>query len=219
MQIQVLDSKFLTSSSSIKNAPPLDVTEIAILGRSNVGKSSFINSLLNKKLAKSSSTPGKTRLINFFEAYFNFKDEMLNNQSIRIKIIDLPGFGYAKVDKKTKKQWDINLSEFLQTRSSIKLFCHLIDSRHKDLQIDKDINAFLESFKKNDSKILKIFTKSDKLSKNDLANLRKNNALYISNTIKDSTCMQNILKSMLSYSILGEDFKWENNPKKSINGI
>ncbi|MCE3046721.1 ribosome biogenesis GTP-binding protein YihA/YsxC [Helicobacter kayseriensis] len=155
----IKDASFLTSASHFSQCPEPQSVEIACLGRSNVGKSSFINWFLRKQgLAKSSSTPGKTRLINFYQASF-CGDEA----PIMFRIIDLPGFGYAKVSKEQKRIWEKNLLEFLEKRRSIKLFLHLIDSRHPNLPIDQEVQQFLKTLCKGDQKFLKLYTKADKL--------------------------------------------------------
>lgn len=178
----ILNAKFLVSASKIDNAPEPICTEIAFLGRSNVGKSSLINTLCkNKNLAKSSSTPGKTQLINFFE--LNCKKE---EEKFKLIFIDLPGFGYAKVSKKTKEIWNKNLDEFLKERTSIKLFIHLVDSRHEKLDIDLNLDEYLNSFLRADQKKITVFTKCDKLNqsqKTKLLNANKS-AILISNLKK-----------------------------------
>lgn len=174
MKNRIIDASFLVSASTLAECPEPDQIEIVCLGRSNVGKSSFINFFLGKKgLAKSSSTPGKTRLINFFQALYISND----GESIAFKIIDLPGFGYAKVSRDQKKIWERNLMLFLKQRKSIKLFLHLIDSRHLNLRIDEDVRGFLKELCGGDQKILEIFTKADKLRKqerNKLLSSKKN---------------------------------------------
>lgn len=204
----IFESSFIKSITNIKDAPPNIYPEIVMLGRSNVGKSSLINILLNKKLAKSSNTPGKTKLINFFATKWKLEDEIFN-----LTIIDLPGFGYAKVDKVTKQLWDKNLSEFLMYRNSIKLFCHLIDSRHQDLEIDKTILKFLESTLKinakksrEDCKILNIYTKADKLNKSSLMKLKQENKLYFSCLKIDNSCKINMLNALSSH-LFNKNFK------------
>ncbi|MBF7042909.1 YihA family ribosome biogenesis GTP-binding protein [Campylobacter volucris] len=178
----ILNAKFLVSASKIDNAPEPICTEIAFLGRSNVGKSSLINTLCkNKNLAKSSSTPGKTQLINFFELNCKRQEE-----KFKLIFIDLPGFGYAKVSKKTKEIWNKNLDEFLKERTSIKLFMHLVDSRHEKLDIDLNLDEYLNSFLRVDQKKITVFTKCDKLNqsqKTKLLNANKN-AILISNLKK-----------------------------------
>jgi GTP-binding protein len=169
--------KFLKSAPSIKESIEPNLVEIALLGRSNVGKSSFLNAFLNQKIAKTSSTPGKTRLINFFEVEDNGKKFIL---------VDLPGFGYAKVSKSLKKEWGKNLDEFLKKRFNIKLFIHLRDARHPNLEIDENVDNYLKSFLRPDQQILTIFTKIDKLKQSELAKLKKEypDAIFVSNVKK-----------------------------------
>lgn len=178
----IKDAVFLTSAPSIKQTPDPTVTEVVFVGRSNVGKSSLLNALTNRKsLAKSSSTPGKTRLINFFD----LKVEMGGND-YAMRFVDLPGFGYAKVSKTMKEEWESNLTEFLLSRDSIRLFIRLIDARHENLPNDLDVAEFLDSIKRPDQQILDVYTKIDKLKQNDLAKLRSRHpgAIPVSNLKK-----------------------------------
>ncbi len=180
--IKVVESSFLTSAQSIKDSLPDGISEVVFLGRSNVGKSSIINAIVNKKgLAKSSSTPGKTRLINFFSVKF-----MKENETYIARFVDLPGFGYAKVSKDTKVQWQKNLTNFLNARNSIRLFVHLVDSRHRALEIDEKVDEYIDSFLRPDQKVLHIFTKADKLNQKEKSALRKDfpNALLVSSSKK-----------------------------------
>jgi GTP-binding protein len=169
--------KFIKSAPTIKEAIEPNFVEVALLGRSNVGKSSFLNAFTNQKIAKVSQTPGKTKLINFFE---------VEDEAKKYILVDLPGFGYAKVSKSMLKNWGKNLDEFLKNRFNIKLFIHLRDARHPNLDIDNRVDEYLNSFLRNDQQILTVFTKIDKLKQSELAKLKKEypNALFVSNTKK-----------------------------------
>ncbi len=162
--IAIKDAHFLTSSSQLSQCPASLTSEMVILGRSNVGKSSFINTLLGKNLAKSSATPGKTRLANFFSTTWEDKENALR---ATFNVIDLPGFGYAKVSKSLKKEWEGFLWELLSVRVSIKLFIHLVDARHLNLEIDKNAKENIQALLRLDQAYLSLFTKFDKLNKNE----------------------------------------------------
>ena len=261
-------AQFITSAANIADAPEFAMSEVAFLGRSNVGKSSLINALVGRKnLAKSSSTPGKTQLINFFEVKFkqklvasadgsqnetpqdlaskealssaancaqkhaeaaaserNLKQESVLNlksasadfrsdretdlvagfapnsaqnselnftgrsalslaanpafsdieslgENISLIFVDLPGFGYAKVSKKLHYIWQKNLDEFIKERLNIKLFVHLIDARQFDLAIDKNLQNYLASFLRGDQKVVRLYTKADKLNQSERSKL------------------------------------------------
>lgn len=180
--ITVKDAYFVKSASNMEETTPDALSEVAFLGRSNVGKSSIINALTNKKgLAKSSSTPGKTRLINFFDVTL-----AKENKLFKCQFVDLPGFGYAKVSKSTKASWQRNLTDYIQKRVSIRLFVHLIDSRHPFLEIDKEVHDYLETIVRPDQEILILFTKVDKLGQSEMSVIRKNypGALMVSSSNK-----------------------------------
>lgn len=181
--MNIVEAKFLQSAVSIADSPAPDVAEIAFLGRSNVGKSSLLNSLVKRKgLAKSSGTPGKTQLINYFD--IRFKDrENIEVSDKYARFVDLPGFGYAKVAKSIKKDWHKNLTEFLEQRPSLQIFVHLIDSRHTSLEIDKSVDEFLNHIKRGDQIIINAFTKIDKLKQSDLQKLKRQypQGIFISN--------------------------------------
>ncbi len=169
-KIEVISAKFLTSAVGVKDSMPEGVAEVSFLGRSNVGKSSLINALANhKNLAKKSSTPGKTRLINFFEITYNTEDRK------KVHFVDLPGFGYAKVSKSEQNIWQRNLTSFLENRLSIRLFLLLVDSRHRDLKNDIEVEQYLNSIKRGDQTILKVFTKIDKLNQKEIGKLKREN--------------------------------------------
>ena len=277
-------AQFITSAANIAGAPEFAMSEVAFLGRSNVGKSSLINALTGRKnLAKSSSTPGKTQLINFFEVKFkqklaadsdgsqnetspdpaskealssaancaqdhadaaaserNLKQDFVLNlksasadfrsdretdlaagfapnsaqsselnlsdgsalnlagnpafsdlaslgENISLIFVDLPGFGYAKVSKKLHYIWQKNLDEFIKERLNIKLFVHLIDARQFDLTIDKNLQNYLASFLRGDQKVVRLYTKADKLNQSERAKLLRHDpqAILVS-TLKGS---------------------------------
>lgn len=176
------ESKFLTSATNLAGCPPPDMMEVVFLGRSNVGKSTFINTILEKNLAKSSSTPGKTQLINFFDVVWERREQEC--ESIPFRFVDLPGFGYAKVSKETKRDWESNLWNFLSHRSSIKLFVHLIDARHPQLEIDEYVYEIISKLLRADQKLLSVYTKFDKLNKNEQHKLYQKGKLVMSNNDK-----------------------------------
>lgn len=183
--IDIVDAKFITSAPTVKEAPPSDEqNEIVFMARSNVGKSSLLNALTNHKgLAKVSATPGKTKLINYFDV--TFMDRETNEKTIA-KFVDLPGFGYAKVSKSMKSDWEKNLTDYISQRQNIKVFIHLIDSRHPHLDIDTDVSNFLFSNVSEDQYIIQIFTKIDKLNQKEQNALRREfpNALMVSSSKK-----------------------------------
>jgi len=151
--------EFEKSISVLNDLPKLNLPEIALAGRSNVGKSSFINTVFNRKgLAKTSSTPGKTRTLN----YYNVDDKFY--------IVDLPGFGYAKFSKKEREYWERLLIKYFQNNSNISRVIHFIDSRHKPTQLDIVLNNFLEDL---DIPYIVLLNKVDKLKQSELAKAKK----------------------------------------------
>ena len=183
--MKITQATFLQSAQGIADSPTPDRAEVAFLGRSNVGKSSLLNTLTNiKGLAKSSSTPGKTQLINYFE--IKFKTVNLELPYLYARFVDLPGFGYAKVAKSLKAEWNRNLTAYLEQRPNLQIFVHLIDSRHPLLDIDKNVDEFLRTIKRGDQIIIQAFTKIDKLKMNDLAKLKREypEGIFISNLKK-----------------------------------
>lgn len=130
-----LNGNFIISAEKLSQCPDFNLPEFPLLGRSNVGKSSFINTLANtKKLAKTSNTPGKTRLINFF----NFSD--------LFTIADLPGYGYAKVSKDAQAKWQKYLEEYLLNRKQIKSLIQFIDARHDIQKNDFQMRQWVEAY-------------------------------------------------------------------------
>lgn len=179
----IVEARFITSAPTIDVAPPVDAPiEIAFMGRSNVGKSSLLNALTQRKgLAKSSATPGKTQLINFFD--ITYQEE---KAKFHARFVDLPGFGYAKVSKSLKQEWQKNLTTFITQRDTIKIFIHLIDARHPNLAIDADVRAFLQEIVRSHQIILEVITKVDKLNQKELVALKKvlPYGMYVSNEKK-----------------------------------
>ena len=166
---RVVEAAFIKSAQSIADSLPEDMSEVVFLGRSNVGKSSTLNTLTQRKnLAKSSATPGKTQLINFFETRY-----LYHEKSYPVRFVDLPGFGYAKVSKSLKEVWQKNLVEFIHHRVSIRLFIHLRDARHPHAKIDDDVENYISEFIRPDQKYLTVFTKIDKLNQKERAKLKR----------------------------------------------
>lgn len=181
--IEIIDSAFVTSAPNIRLTPENEFqNEVAFMARSNTGKSSLLNTLTNRKsLAKVSATPGKTRLINYFDVIFADRD---TGERLGAKFVDLPGFGYAKVAKSLKTDWESNLTGFISERKQIRIFVHLIDCRHPDLEIDRSVNTYLNEICTPDQTIVTIFTKIDKLNQKELSELKKRfpGAIMVSNT-------------------------------------
>jgi GTP-binding protein len=153
--MKIVSAEFVKSAFSKSQWTTDGLPEIAFLGRSNVGKSSLINSLLQRKgLARTSNTPGRTQNINFF----------LINKSFYF--VDLPGYGYARVAKKMRESWGKMIEEYLAKRSELVLFIQLVDSRHKPTKLDLDLYEWLLFHGK---KSIIVATKADKLSNNQLS--------------------------------------------------
>ncbi len=183
--IDIVEAKFITSAPHVLGAPESESqNEVVFMARSNVGKSSLLNALTDHKgLAKVSSTPGKTRLINYFDVTFLDRDTM---QKVDAKFVDLPGFGYAKVAKSIKYDWEKNLTDYIAQREQIKIFIHLIDCRHPHLEIDTSVSEFLFENARENQFILQIFTKVDKLNQKEQNALRRDfpDALMVSSSKK-----------------------------------
>ncbi len=160
MAIKYMQAKFLISAEKLSQCPEYTLPEFPLLGRSNVGKSSFINGLANhKKLAKTSNTPGKTRLINFFDF------------SNKFMLADLPGYGYAKVSKEAQNRWQKYLEEYLLERKQIASLVQLIDGRHDIQKNDFQMREWVEAY---DLPIFTIVTKMDYVPKSKTLNVIKN---------------------------------------------
>src|SRR5574344_1423036 len=146
-----LPAKFLISAEKLSQCPNYQLSEYPLLGRSNVGKSSFINALANNnKIAKTSNTPGKTRLINFFDF------------SQKFTIADLPGYGYAKVSKEAQSKWQKYLEEYLLNGEQITSLIQFIDARHDIQNNDYQMRNWVETY---DLPIFTVVTKTDNISK------------------------------------------------------
>jgi GTP-binding protein len=184
--MKITSAEFVKSAFSEEHWTRDNLPEIAFLGRSNVGKSSLINSLLNRKaLARTSNTPGRTQSLNFF----------LINQ--KFYFVDLPGYGYAKVSKSTRFDWSKMATDYLANRQQLMLSIQLVDSRHAPTKLDQQLHEWLQHYKKPH---LIVATKADKLSSNEL----QKNILVISQTLKDS--------EIVSYSSVagrGRDEVWK----------
>ena len=152
-----LNAKFLISAEKLSQCPDYTLPEFPLIGRSNVGKSSFINGLANnKKLARTSNTPGKTRLINFFDF------------SGKFMLADLPGYGYAKVSKEAQNRWQKYLEEYLLERKQIKSLIQLIDGRHEIQKNDFQMREWVETY---DLPIITVVTKMDYVPRSKTLNV------------------------------------------------
>jgi len=153
-EVKITSAEFLKSSFQAADWPVGQMPEIAFMGRSNVGKSSLINSLLSVRgLARTSATPGRTQSLNFF---------LVNR---RFRFVDLPGFGYARVPKAIKSSWGEMVSSYLAKREQLVLSIHIVDSRHEPTTLDLQLHEWLEHSAR--SRLI-VATKSDKLSNNEL---------------------------------------------------
>ena len=169
--MRIKTATFHKSSSNIGECPTLSLPEFAFIGRSNVGKSSLINMVANnKKLAKVSRKPGKTLLINHY---------LINK---KFYIVDLPGYGYAKISKVEKKKIDFLISNFIEQRKIQTLFI-IIDLRHELLEIDLNFIKYVNNLKVN---FTLIFTKADKLSINSQKEKLKKYNDYLEREIKEN---------------------------------
>ena len=158
--MKITSAEFVKSSFTEQDWPRTQLPEVAFLGRSNVGKSSLINSLLGVKgLARTSSTPGRTQALNFF---------LINR---RFHFVDLPGYGYARVPRAIRESWGEIVTSYLAKRESLVLLIQIVDSRHEPTTLDLQLREWLTAYAKPH---LTVATKSDKLSQNALSkNLRR----------------------------------------------
>lgn len=153
--MKITSAEFTISAVNEDQYPKDGLPQIVLIGRSNVGKSSLINNIINRKgLAKTSSVPGKTRTINFYKVNKSFY------------LVDLPGYGYAKVPLSEKKSWEKVIETYINSSGDIAAFFIILDARRDTTEKEKDIYSWLESF---DSEVMTVITKSDKLSSNKVA--------------------------------------------------
>ncbi len=157
-------SRFIAAATDSAHFPAPSVPEVAFLGRSNVGKSSVINSLVGTKLARTSSTPGRTRSINFFEIRWPGKPrpEMI--------FADLPGYGYAKISREVSQEWPKFIEPYLNERATLALCVALIDANVPPQDSDRQLLDFLSA---SGREFLLVATKSDRLSNNQLNNVMR----------------------------------------------
>lgn len=152
--MRIINAKFIKSASKKAEFIEDELPQIAIVGRSNVGKSSLINLLTNNsKMAKTSSTPGRTRLVNYFN---------INNQ---FYLVDLPGYGYHKAGKSIANAWDAVMNDYFVDNEKLKLVFVLLDSRIEPTELDKQMLDYLAT---NEISAVIIMTKTDKISRSEL---------------------------------------------------
>lgn len=153
--MKVLKAEFISSAVKLNQCPSTGLPEIALIGRSNVGKSSLINAFTNRKaLAKTSSQPGKTRMINFYAINSAFC------------LVDLPGFGYAKVSHDEKRAWELMVNEYFEKREALKGALVILDPRRDAGEVEENLFGWI---KKKGLPYAVVFTKTDKLSNNQLS--------------------------------------------------
>lgn len=149
MEINTNNAEILLSAANKSHYPQDEIPEIALAGRSNVGKSSFINTLLNRKnLARTSGKPGKTQLLNFF----NIDD--------KLRFVDVPGYGYAKVSKTERAKWGKMIEEYLTSRENLRAVVSLVDFRHEPSADDVQMYEFLKYY---EIPVIVVATKADKI--------------------------------------------------------
>jgi GTP-binding protein len=150
--MEITSSQYLISNAHYDQAPAPDRPEYAFIGRSNVGKSSLMNMLANNKhLAKTSANPGKTQLINHFE--------ILSNDKKKWYMVDLPGYGYAKISQSSRRRWEQMIENYIRKRENLVCLFVLIDSRHEPQSIDL---TFIFQLGKWEVPFVLVFTKADK---------------------------------------------------------
>jgi GTP-binding protein len=174
---------------TLKDIQDVQLPSVILCGRSNIGKSSFINSMANRKsLAKTSSTPGKTRSINYYK---------IDN---KFYFVDLPGFGYAKTSKSEREKWAALVIGFIQISNSIKYAFHFIDSRHKPTELDNKMNDLLRY---NNISYYFVLNKADKLKQKEKAAIQNQfNSYFPESIINENTFFYSSLKGNLKKPII-----------------
>lgn len=169
---------FVTSAPRLEDCPPESLPEICFAGRSNVGKSSLINALLNRKnIARTSNVPGKTQQMNYYQI------------GETCFFVDLPGYGYAKVPIKERNRWGRNIREYLLNRKTLNLIVHVVDARHKPTTLDEDFFFWMAS---NEMPFCVLLSKADKISKNKVSSAKAE--------VKKILAEMNIVVPVLAYS-------------------
>lgn len=149
MKVNTHNADILLSATNKSHYPQDGIPEVALAGRSNVGKSSFINTMLNRKnLARTSGKPGKTQLLNFF----NIDD--------KLRFVDVPGYGYARVSKKEREKWGKMIEEYLTSRENLRAVVSLVDLRHEPSADDVQMYEFLKYY---EIPVILVATKADKI--------------------------------------------------------
>src|SRR4030095_14674221 len=167
--MEIISAKYLISNPSVDNCPAPDRPEYAFIGRSNVGKSSLINMLTNnQKLAKTSGSPGKTQMINHFviESWKGDQPPVGHKKPDVWYIVDLPGYGFAKVSQSSRRKWEQMIENYLRKRTNLVNVFVLIDSRHSPQKIDLD---FLNNLGKWEIPFVLVFTKADKETQKEVS--------------------------------------------------
>ena len=179
------NAEILLSAANKSHYPQDDLPEVALAGRSNVGKSSFINTLLGRKnLARTSGKPGKTQLLNFY----NIDD--------KLRFVDVPGYGYARVSKKERAKWGKMIEEYLVTRDNLRVVVSLVDLRHEPTQDDIQMYEFLKYY---EIPVIVVATKADKIPRgkwNKHESIIRKNSILIKMTISSSFHLSHVTVMM-----------------------